>query len=117
MNKWLTGEWFIERTSARRRRVLHYWATILWLTVGLVAWIILRDALWFVGFMSLYAIWVTHIAGWAAETPVEAETADAQQGAAEKRPPCWWRPSPARGGRWSAEGERRRYELRTVAGR
>ena len=58
---------------ARRRRVLHYWATILWLTVGLVAWIILRDALWFVGFMSLYAIWVTHIAGWAAETPVESE--------------------------------------------
>ena len=73
MNKWLTGEWFIEQTSARRRRVLHYWATILWLTVGLVAWIILRNALWFVGFMSLYAIWVTHIAGWAAETPVEAE--------------------------------------------
>jgi hypothetical protein len=33
--------------------------------------------------MSLYAIWVTHIAGWAAETPVEAEVADAQQGAAE----------------------------------
>ena len=84
MHKWLTGEWFIERTSVRRRRVIHYWATILWLTVGLVAWIILRDALWFVGFMSLYAISVTHIAGWAAETPVEAETADAQAGAAEE---------------------------------
>jgi|SRR5688500_2170735 hypothetical protein len=60
--KLVTGEWFIDRTSARRRRVLHYWATVLWLTVGLVAWIILRDALWFVGFMSLYAIWITHIA-------------------------------------------------------
>ena len=72
--KLLTGEWFIDQTSARRRRVLHYWATVLWLTVGLVAWIILRDALWFVGFMSLYAIWITHIAGWAAETPVEHET-------------------------------------------
>jgi hypothetical protein len=83
MPKWLTGEWFIERTSAKRRRVLHYWATIVWLTVGLVAWVILRDALWFVGFMSLYAIWVTHIAGWAAETPVEAEVADAELGAAE----------------------------------
>ena len=71
--KLLTGEWFIEKTSAHRRRVIHYWATILWLTVGLVVWIILRDALWFVGFMSLYAIWVTHLAGWAAETPVEAE--------------------------------------------
>jgi hypothetical protein len=61
MNKWLTGEWFIDRSSAHRRRVIHYWATILWLTVGLVAWAILRNALWFVGFMSLYAIWVnTH---------------------------------------------------------
>jgi hypothetical protein len=66
MPKWLTGEWFIERTSAKRRRVLHYWATIVWLTVGLVAWVIL-----------------THIAGWAAETPVEAEVADAELGAAE----------------------------------
>jgi len=73
MHKWLTGEWFIERTSARRRRVLHYWATVLWLTVGLVAWNHSRDALWFVGLMSLYAIWVTHIARWAAETPVEAK--------------------------------------------
>ena len=82
MHKWVTGEWFIEQTSARQRRVIHYWATILWLTVGLVVWIILRDALWFVGFMSLYAIWVTHIAGWAAETPVEAE---AEVEAAEQR--------------------------------
>ena len=78
MHKWLTGEWFIEHTSARRRRVIHYWATILWLTVGLVAWIALRNVLWFVGFMSLYAIWITHLAGWAAETPVEAE-ADEQE--------------------------------------
>jgi hypothetical protein len=23
--------------------------------------------------MSLYAIWITHLAGWAAETPVEEE--------------------------------------------
>jgi hypothetical protein len=76
--KLLTGEWFIEKTSAHRRRVIHYWATILWLTVGLVAWIILRDALWFVGFMSLYAIWVSHLASWAAETPVEPETNGAQ---------------------------------------
>ena len=77
-SKLLTGEWLIEKTSAQRRRVIHYWATILWLTVGLVAWIILRDALWFVGFMSLYAIWVTHLARWAAETPVEPESMGAQ---------------------------------------
>ena len=72
----LTGEWLVTRTSAEQRRVVHYWLTILWFTVGLVVWISLRDALWFVGFMSLYAIWVTHVAGWAAETPVESEADD-----------------------------------------
>jgi hypothetical protein len=69
----LTGEWVIERSTARQRRIIHYWLTIIWVTLGLAIWIILRDALWFVGFMSLYAIWITHLAGWAAETPVERE--------------------------------------------
>jgi len=73
VNRWLSGEWAVERTSAQTRRTIHYWATVAWLTAGLVIWILLRDALWFVGFMSLYAIWVTHLAGWAAETPVEHE--------------------------------------------
>jgi uncharacterized membrane protein len=71
--QFLTGEWIVHRTNARQRRVMHYWLTILWFTVGLVLWIVLRHALWFVGFMSLYAIWITHLAGWAAETPVESE--------------------------------------------
>jgi len=44
-----------------------------------VIWIILRNALWFVGFMSLYAIWVTHLAGWAAETPVEPESDEGEK--------------------------------------
>ena len=69
----LTGEWIIKRTSAQQRRVMHYWLTIVWFTVGLALWIVLRQDLWFVGFMSLYAIWITHLAGWAAETPVEPE--------------------------------------------
>ena len=73
VNRWLSGEWAVQRTSARTRRTLHYWATVLWLTAGTVVWVILRDVLWFVGFMSLYAIWITHLAGWAAETPVEEE--------------------------------------------
>ena len=77
MSKWLTGEWVVEQTTARRRRIAHYWATVVWMTLGLVVWIILRDALWFVGFMSIYAIWVSHIAGWAAETPVETEEENA----------------------------------------
>jgi hypothetical protein len=69
LNKWVSGEWLVERTNAKQRRVLHYWLTLLWFTIGTALWIALRDALWFVGFMSLYAIWVTHLAGWAAETP------------------------------------------------
>ena len=72
--EWLTGEWVIDKTSARQRRVIHYWFTIIWLTVGTAMWITLRNDLWFVGFMSLYAIWITHLAGWAAETPVEEES-------------------------------------------
>jgi hypothetical protein len=69
----VTGEWVVDRTNAKQRRVMHYWLTIIWFTVGLVLWIVLRHDLWFVGFMSLYAIWITHLAGWAAETPVESE--------------------------------------------
>jgi len=53
--------------------VIHYWLTIVWLTLGSVVWIVERDALWFVGFMSLYAIWISHVAGWAAEAPVKGE--------------------------------------------
>jgi len=81
MHKWLSGEWVVTRTSAKQRRQIHYWLTMMWLTIGLVAWIILRDALWFVGFMSLYAIWISHLTGWAAETPVEPEedTAEASE--------------------------------------
>ena len=49
MNRFLSGEWAVERTSAATRRKLHYWLTVLWVTVGtvawIVAWIILRDAL------------------------------------------------------------------------
>jgi hypothetical protein len=73
MSRLLSGEWVVQHTDAATRRKLHYWLTVFWVTVGTVVWIILRDALWFVGFMSLYAIWVTHLAGWAAETPVEPE--------------------------------------------
>jgi hypothetical protein len=73
VNKIVSGEWIVDRSNARQRRILHYWFTILWFTFGLVLWLILRDELWFVGFMSLYAIWITHLAGWAAETPVEPE--------------------------------------------
>jgi len=87
MKKILTGEWAVDKTSAQQRRAIHYWATVLWLTVGLVAWILLRNALWFVGFMSLYAIWITHLAGWAAETPVEPE-ADGDHASTDRGSPA-----------------------------
>ena len=74
--KLLTGEWVVDLSTARQRRIIHYWLTIAWLTIGLVVWLVLQHALWFVGFMSLYAIWITHMAGWAAETPVENEGGD-----------------------------------------
>ena len=73
MKKVLTGEWIVDRTDARQRRILHYWFTLFWFTIGLVLWIVLREDLWFVGLMSLYAIWISHLAGWAAESPVEDE--------------------------------------------
>ena len=74
-SKLFTGEWVIDHTSARQRRIAHYWLTVVWFTIGLASGL-LRQALWFVGFMSLYAIWITHLAGWAAETPVEREDQD-----------------------------------------
>ena len=80
MNKLISGEWVIERTNAKQRRLVHYWLTIIWFTVGLVLWLVLRNELWFVGFMSLYAIRITHLAGWAAETPVEPEEDPASSG-------------------------------------
>lgn len=74
MNKWLSGEWAIQKFDAQQRRVLHYQLMLSWIVVGFPVWLVLRDVIWFVGFMSLYAIWITHMTGWAAETPVEEET-------------------------------------------
>lgn len=84
--KILNGEWVVDRTNAKQRRVIHYWFTILWFTVGLFLWFVLRNELWFVGFMSLYAIWITHLAGWAAETPVEDENQHEPGGESTSQP-------------------------------
>jgi hypothetical protein len=29
MNKWISGEWVVDRTNAKQRRVMHYWLTII----------------------------------------------------------------------------------------
>lgn len=68
------SEWLVRRTTAKTRRALNFWLFLLWLVPGTIIWVWLRDALWFVGFMSLYAIWITHWSGFSAETPVEEET-------------------------------------------
>lgn len=66
---------FIKHTNAEQRRALNFWLTVFWLTLGSILWWILKDALFFVGFMSLYAIWFTHWGAFSAETPVEQEDA------------------------------------------
>ena len=67
------GEWLVTHTTAEQRRRLNYRLFVFWLTIGTLIWLWLRSELWFVGFMSLYAIWFTHFSGWSAETPVETE--------------------------------------------
>jgi len=67
------GDWLAERSTARQRRALAAWALIIWIFPGLPLWLYFRNTLWFVGFMSIVALWWT---GWttvAAETPVERE--------------------------------------------
>jgi len=72
----LSGEAFVRCTTARQRRIFNWVAFEVWITGGTAVWVILRSQLWFVGFMSLYAIVWGHFLGWAAETPVEREDED-----------------------------------------
>lgn len=59
--------------TAHARRRIHIGLTVVWLIPGAAAAWMLRDSLPFVVGMSWYAIVVSHVAGWAAETPVEVE--------------------------------------------
>ena len=73
----LTGEIFVSKTTAKQRRIFNWIMFELWLTLGTVVWLVFRNVLWFVGFMSLYAIiFGCHLIAWFAETPVEKEGAD-----------------------------------------
>ena len=47
--------------------------SLLWICPGAAIWFLLRNDLWFVGFMSVWVIWVGHLSAVAAETPVEEE--------------------------------------------
>jgi hypothetical protein len=66
-------DYLVRKTTARRRRQINFWLLVAWVFPGTLIWLWLRDDLWFVGFMSIYAIWVTHWSGFSAETPVEEE--------------------------------------------
>lgn len=70
------GDWLASNTDARQRRAAGTWAFIVWIFPGLPIWLYWRDALWFVGFMSLFALWWTGWAGIGTETPVEIEDSD-----------------------------------------
>ena len=59
--------------TAQTRRRLHLAATFVWLGPGAAAAWWLQESVPFVVLMSWYAIVVSHLAGWAAETPVELE--------------------------------------------
>lgn len=61
-------------TNRRQRTALNFWLLIVWIFPGTLIWLIFKDALWFVGMMSIYAIWVGHLGALSAETPVEHES-------------------------------------------
>ena len=67
-------EWIARGTTAKQRRAINFWILVFWLGPGAALWLVLRNELWFVGFMSVWAIWVGHLSAVAAETPVEEET-------------------------------------------
>lgn len=69
-------DYFVIKTNARLRRAINFWLLVVWLGPGLAIWIVLRSAVWFIGFMSIYAIWTTHFGTFSAETPVEQEGND-----------------------------------------
>ena len=72
-------EWIARRTTAKQRRAINFWVLVVWIIPGALIWFAMRNALWFVGFMSVWAIWVGHLSAVAAETPVEAEEAEASK--------------------------------------
>lgn len=67
------GDWLVVHTTRRQRTAINFWLLVLWLVPGTIVWLIFKDALWFVGAMSIYAIWVGHLGALSAETPVEHE--------------------------------------------
>lgn len=61
--------------NARLRRRVHAAVTLLWLVPGGVASIVWAHSLAWIVFMSWFACVYASVSAWAAETPVESETA------------------------------------------
>lgn len=68
------SDWYVAHTTQRQRAAINTWLLILWIFPGTLIWIFLKSAIWFIGFMSLYAIWTGHLGAASAETPVEEES-------------------------------------------
>lgn len=67
------ADWLAYSLDTRTRRAINFWLLVVWLGPGTAIWFLLHNAIWFVGFMSLYAIWTSHLTLVSAETPVEQE--------------------------------------------
>lgn len=67
------GDWLAGRTTVRFRRAVGVWLLIAWIVPGLPLWIIWRYEIWFIGFMSIFALWWTGFSTIGTETPVEIE--------------------------------------------
>lgn len=64
---------FMPRVRAKRRRQVWLAFVLVVLGPGAVATFVLKDAVWWVNFLSWLALAVAALTGWAAETPVERE--------------------------------------------
>ena len=71
------GDWLCEHTTARQRLAVACWVSIFWLPPGpgFWMWLFWLHALWFVGLMSIAALWLTGLAMVGTETPNKEEAA------------------------------------------
>jgi hypothetical protein len=67
------GDWLATCSTARQRRAAATWVLIFWIFPGLPMWLWLRNAIWFIGLMSIIALWLSAWAMVGTETPVEEE--------------------------------------------
>lgn len=72
----------VGHSDARVRRAVNFWFTVVWLFPGSLVWWELKNDLWFVGFLSIWALWISHWTAFAAETPFEDEDSALDQATA-----------------------------------